>query len=279
MRNAADPRRHRILQAHGAPLALNAPGGVSGAVIVLNDITRARRLETVRREFVANVSHELRTPLTAIRGFVETLEDGSLPPEKAAHFLDVIARQVDRMNAIVEDLLLLARVEEHEGTGDTEREEVRLADVLGAAVELCEPKAAAKRIAIDVQCAADRPVRVNGALLEQAVVNLVDNAVKYSDADTTVRVEAALEGDDAVITVIDRGQGIEAPHLDRIFERFYRVDKGRSRKVGGTGLGLSIVKHVAQMHGGTVTVTSSPGAGSTFTIRLPSAAAADSEPR
>lgn len=264
-------RRERIIQAHGAPLEFGAGRG-RGAVIVLDDVTRARRIETVRKEFVANVSHELKTPLTSVKGFVETLREGAEPPEKARRFLEVIAQQVDRTIAIIEDLLLLARIEEQEDKAELETAETEIGSVLQLAAEVVEQKASAKGVPVELTCLVEEPVRVNAALLERAVANLVDNAVKYSEAGSPVRVSAALEGNDLVISVADRGCGIERVHLARIFERFYRVDKGRSRELGGTGLGLAIVRHIARLHGGTVSVESAPGKGSTFVIRLPQAA-------
>jgi len=259
----------RQLQAHAAPLR-DGRGQRIGAVIVLNDVTRLRRLERMRREFVANVSHELKTPITSIKGFVETLLSGALDnPTEARRFLQIIARHTDRLNAIIEDLLSLSRLEE-----ETERQEVILKEgdvgpVIEAAVAACAAKAAAKNIAIERSIAAGLRVRLNARLLEQAVINLLDNAIKYSPAGARVRVEASTENAEVVIRVRDEGCGIEARHLPRLFERFYRVDKARSRANGGTGLGLAIVKHIAQAHGGYPTVSSTPGKGSIFAIHLP----------
>jgi two-component system phosphate regulon sensor histidine kinase PhoR len=261
----------RWLQAHGAVLH-DAAGRQMGAVVVLNDMTRIRRLENFRRDFVANVSHELRTPITAIKGFVETLLDGAMrEPEPAEKFLGIIARQADRLNAIINDLLLLSKLEQQgeneRGTVTTETASIR--GVLDAAIELCAFKADRKNVPIQVRCEETLRAKVNVPLLEQALVNLVDNAVKYSEPGKPVTVEAALRNSSLVIQVRDEGPGIEREHLPRIFERFYRVDKGRSREMGGTGLGLSIVKHIAQAHGGSVAVQSEPGKGSLFTLTLP----------
>jgi two-component system phosphate regulon sensor histidine kinase PhoR len=233
-------------------------------------VTRARRLETIRKDFVANVSHELKTPIASIKGFVETLLDGAMrDPDDAARFLTIIAKQADRLGSIIEDLLSLAKIEQSEDAADLALEEASLAGVLEAAVADCQANAAARRIEFDLECDPALRAAVNSPLLEQAVTNLLDNAVKYSEPGETVRIVARREADAVTIAVSDRGCGIEREHLPRLFERFYRVDKARSRKLGGTGLGLSIVKHIVQAHGGQITVASVVGQGSTFTIHLP----------
>lgn len=244
-----------------------------GVLVVLHDVTHLRRLENVRRDFVANVSHELRTPITSIKGFVETLIDGALDDrEDAARFLGIISRQVNRLDAIIEDLLTLSRLERVPQEQDSRLESGAVREVLQAAIEMCEKKAADKAVAIELECAGGLTVPMNAPLLEQAVVNLVDNAIKYSEPQAEVRVSAAGEGECVVIRVRDWGSGIEPKHLPRLFERFYRVDQARSRELGGTGLGLAIVKHIALVHRGTVSVESQIGAGSTFSISLPAAA-------
>jgi two-component system phosphate regulon sensor histidine kinase PhoR len=257
------------LQAHGAPIRDGRHRRI-GSVLVLNDVTRLRRLETVRSDFVANVSHELKTPITSIKGFLETLADGAMnDPQTARRFLDIALRQADRLNAIIEDLLSLSRIEQEAGTGQLPRAPEKLRDVLTGAVEVCRSKAEAKNISLNVDCAEDLRADVNAPLLEQALVNLIDNAVKYSDAGSPVEVQAHAVDGHVAIKVRDRGPGIEATHLPRVFERFYRVDKARSRTLGGTGLGLSIVKHIVAAHGGAVDVESEPGKGSVFIITLP----------
>jgi two-component system phosphate regulon sensor histidine kinase PhoR len=257
------------LQAHGA-LLRDAEGKRIGAVIVLNDVTRLQRLEGVRRDFVANVSHELRTPITSIKGFIETLRDGAIRrPADAEKFLEIVAKQADRMNSIIEDLLLLSRVEQDTREAKVVLESTPIKGVILEAVQVCEPKAHAKDIRITVNCPDGLTARINPALLEQAIINLIDNAIKYSEPGCPVDVEAEEHASEVVIRVRDKGCGIEPEHLPRIFERFYRVDKARSRKLGGTGLGLSIVNHIIQAHEGTVDVQSTPGAGSTFSIHLP----------
>jgi len=273
-----EPVGREVILVDGGERHLQARAGVlqdsserrMGAVIVFNDITRLRRLENIRREFVANVSHELRTPLTAVKGAIETLLEGAHgSPEDAQRFLNLAARQVDRLNAIIEDLLLLSRIEEQTEGAALSLVETRIGDILDAALETCEAKARDKSIDIRLKCDEALSASVSPDLLEHAVTNLIDNAIKYSDHGSSISVEASAGDREVSVSVSDRGSGIDRKHLPRIFERFYRVDKGRSRKLGGTGLGLSIVKHIAQAHGGRVSVESTPGVGSTFTVHLP----------
>ena len=269
----------RWLHAHGATLH-DARGQKIGVLIVLHDVTRLRHLEKVRRDFVANVSHELRTPITSIKGFVETLLDDGLDDRAhATRFLGIVLRQVNRLDTIINDLLLLSRIERGDEDQRIETGAEPLLPVLQAAQEMCAKKAHDKSIQIAVECPSDLVAKMNGPLLEQAVINLIDNAVKYSDAGGTVRVAAAEEQSSAMIRVTDNGCGIAAQHLPRLFERFYRVDKARSRELGGTGLGLAIVKHIITAHWGSVHVQSTVGRGSTFTLRLPLAQASSAESR
>jgi two-component system phosphate regulon sensor histidine kinase PhoR len=257
------------LQAHGSKLADGA-GQRIGALIVLNDVTRLKRLEAVRREFVANVSHELRTPITSIKGYAETLLDGALDsPDDARRFLAIVARQADRLEAIVEDLLSLSRIEHGAERGEIALERHLLAPLLKAAAQTCEARAVEKAIPIQVSCAEGLTAAVNLPLLEQAIVNLLDNAIKYSEPGSPVQLVGRSTGREVLIQIVDRGAGIEKQHLGRIFERFYRVDKARSRALGGTGLGLAIVKHITLAHRGQVAVESAVGQGSTFTLQLP----------
>ncbi|MBE0534287.1 MAG: PAS domain-containing protein [Phycisphaerae bacterium] len=261
------PERH--IQAHGTPL-LGDSGSKIGALVVLNDITSVRRLEEVRRDFVANVSHELKTPVTSIKGFIETLLDGAMEdPGDRRRFLEIIARQANRLDSIIDDLLTLSRIEQQSRQEQMTLESAQILPILQAAAELCQGAAAEKNIRIEVDCPKNLQSCVNASLLEQAVVNLVDNAVKYSDTNAAVRVEALFAEGELLIHVRDRGCGIAKEHLPRLFERFYRVDKARSRKLGGTGLGLSIVKHIVQSHKGRISVESRPGEGSVFTLHLP----------
>ncbi|MGD0552573.1 MAG: ATP-binding protein [Sedimentisphaerales bacterium] len=257
------------LRARGTYLT-DHQGNKNGAVIVLSDMTRMQRLENIRRDFVANVSHELRTPITSIKGFVETLLDGAInEPEQAQRFLKIIAGHTDRLMAIIEDLLSLSRLEEDGQKRMIAREHLTVRPVLESAIELSGPKAGDKKIKIEIDCDDDLEALINPTLLEQAVLNLVDNAIKYSPADSTIQISARKDDKEATIAVKDSGCGIEESHLSRLFERFYVVDKARTRKLGGTGLGLAIVKHITNLHGGSVSVESSPGQGSTFTIHLP----------
>jgi two-component system phosphate regulon sensor histidine kinase PhoR len=257
----------RMLQARGTRLK-DSDGAHIGALIVLNDITRLHRMERVRRDFVANVSHELKTPITSIKGFVETLKDGAIhDPENADRFLEIVSRHTDRLNAIIEDLLKLSRLED-EGIS-IQFEESAVSDVIRDAVMACQGKAEKKQIQLDMECESGLRARVNPPLLEEALVNLLDNAIKYSPASGRVEIRGIRRENEIRISVQDHGPGIPQKHLPRIFERFYRVDRARSRDMGGTGLGLSIVKHIVQAHQGDVSVESVMGQGSTFSIHLP----------
>jgi two-component system phosphate regulon sensor histidine kinase PhoR len=248
----------------------DADGRKIGAVVVLHDVTRLRHLENVRRDFVANVSHELRTPITSIQGFVETVLDESLEDKEAAmRHLRIVLRQAQRLSSIIDDLLSLSYIERGAEAHSIPVENASLAEVLRSALEMCEKKAADKQITLSAKCPNDLSAQLNGPLLEQAVMNLVDNAIKYSSAGAKVCVEAEREASGVVIRVRDQGCGIAPQHLPRLFERFYRVDKARSRELGGTGLGLAIVKHIVAAHRGTVHVESTLGKGSTFFIHLP----------
>lgn len=259
----------RILNAHSATLH-DAKGKSVGALIVLNEVTTLRRLETIRRDFVANVSHEIKTPITAIKGFVETLRDTAMENrEDAMRFLTIIEKHVDRLNAIIEDLLSLSRIEQGVEKEDISLVESRIRDIIAASVQLFEGKASSKNIEIVTSCDENLKAKVNPPILEQAVSNLLDNAIKYSDNESTINVEVRQTEAETIISVHDRGCGIEEEHLSRLFERFYRADKARSRKLGGTGLGLAIVKHIAQAHQGYVEVQSTPNKGSSFSLHLP----------
>jgi two-component system phosphate regulon sensor histidine kinase PhoR len=259
----------RWVSAHGTVLHDSQRGKI-GVLVVLHDVTRLRHLEEVRRDFVANVSHELRTPITSIKGFIETLMDGAFEDKDNAHrFLQIMLRQVNRLDAIIGDLLMLSRIERGFDEQLIELAPESIRGVLHAAIEMCEKKAIEKAIKIELVCPEDLTGAINAALLEQAVVNLLDNAIKYSNSAAIIEVRAACEAAELVICVKDQGCGIEAQHLPRLFERFYRVDKARSRELGGTGLGLAIVRHIALAHRGSVSVESTVGVGSTFCLRLP----------
>lgn len=245
-----------------------------GTLVVLSDVTMLRRLETVRQDFVANVSHELRTPVTSIKGFAETLLDGAMnDPSAAERFLKIIVRQSSQLESIIRDLLELSRLEQNSAQ-TLDRQLIPVAGVLKNAIELCQSRADERGVALSLSCSEGLSVVMHAGLMEQAVVNLIDNAIKYGAGagHNTVEIAAVREGTCVRISVRDYGQGIEHKHLERMFERFYRVDKGRSREMGGTGLGLAIVKHIVLIHNGTVNVESELGKGSTFTIRLPDGA-------
>jgi two-component system phosphate regulon sensor histidine kinase PhoR len=265
------PEGERILQIFGSPL----PGesGPAGALLVLHEITALRRLETIRRDFVANVSHELKTPLTAIRALVETVEDdAAMSPETRQRFLGKIRKQAERLTAQVADLMALSRLES--GETDEGREALDLREVAQAACGALATSAETRGIQLSMELP-ERPAIVMGEResLEQALRNLLDNAVKYTPAGGRVSLRLWQESGQVMAEVADTGIGIEPQHLNRIFERFYRVDKARSRELGGTGLGLAIVKHAAQAHGGDIEVTSQVGLGSRFRLRLPAAEA------
>ncbi len=260
----------RVLQANGT-LLRDAEDRQIGGLVVFNDVTRMRRLERMRRDFVANVSHELKTPITAIKGFVETLldEDHIQESPQAVEFLNIAVNQADRLNAIIEDLLDLSRIEQ-----DSEQEAIELSmgnvrPVVTSASQTWMMKAKEKGLDVLIEVPGDLQARINAPLLEQALINLVDNAIKYSPEGSEIRVEAVAEDAEVALRVHDQGCGIAAEHLPRLFERFYRVDKARSRKLGGTGLGLAIVKHIAQSHQGRVTVASELGEGTVFTLFIP----------
>lgn len=261
-------KQEKCLQLHGTALQ-DDKGRKIGALVVLNDVTMMRRLEKVRTDFVANVSHELKTPVTSIKGFVETLLDGAMnDPEDAKRFLRIIDRQSNRLHAIIDDLLILSKLEQQQ-SDEISFQSTKINKVLSDAVQLCEIKRKQKDIEVEVNCDNSLRANINGPLIEQAMVNLLDNAIKYSDEGSDIQLSAQRLNGHIVIKVRDHGQGIESNLLPRLFERFYRVDKARSRNMGGTGLGLSIVKHIVQVHKGSVNVESELGKGSTFTLELP----------
>ncbi len=259
----------QIMHIQCVPMS-NASGDRIGTLAVLHDVTQIRRLENIRRDFVANVSHEIKTPLTAIKGFVETLQSGSASTgDEQKKFLGIIKKHADRLEAIVEDLLSLARLEEKEDNGELTRRLQSVEEIIETAVQVVKNKAEEKHITLQISCDSSLQANVDATLMEQAIVNLLDNAIKYSPEKSSVSIEAQSNDQEIVIKVIDRGPGIPKKHQLRLFERFYRVDRARSRMLGGTGLGLAIVKHISQAHGGKVSVESAPGKGSTFSIAIP----------
>ncbi len=259
----------RVLRVQGSRL-LNTEGKTIGAILVLIDVTRLVKLEGLRREFVSNVSHELKTPITSIKGYIETLKDGAIEDrENALTFLSVIDRQASRLHAIIEDLLSLSRIEESEDTGTIEKMETDVNEIFSYSLLQIESQAQKKDVKIEISCPEEVKADLNASLMEQAIVNLLENAIKYNPPKTLIRLSAERKGDLLIFEVKDNGIGIPEEHHERLFERFYRIDKSRSRKMGGTGLGLAIVKHIAAAHGGEVSMTSAPGKGSSFVIRIP----------
>ncbi len=251
----------RIFDVTAAPM----PGG--GAVAVLHDQTEIERVEKTRRDFIANVSHELRTPLTSIQGYSETLLDHDNVPEHVREFIEVIRKNATRMARLTEDLLVLARVESGEQNFNFQLTTVR--ELLNDAVQMFQDVAASRGIEISVMNTASSPVSVDRDAIHQVFSNLIDNALKYGNTGKKILVGACETEDGVQFYVRDFGSGISSEHLPRLFERFYRVDKARSRESGGTGLGLAIAKHVVRAHGGTIKAESELNHGSTFYFTLP----------
>jgi two-component system, OmpR family, phosphate regulon sensor histidine kinase PhoR len=259
----------KVVNVHATPIR-NSRDTRIGTLLVLNDVTQLRHLEKMRQDFVANVSHEIKTPLTAIKGFVETLQSGAKDrPEEADRFICIIEKHADRLEAIVEDLLQLSRIETENEAKQIQFAKESIRNILRSSIQICQAKADAKRIDIQLSCDDSVTATVNAALLDQAMINLIDNAVKYSGENGKIVVKAEKTIVELSISIQDNGIGISKKQIPRLFERFYRVDKARSREQGGTGLGLAIVKHIVKAHGGHVTVESERGKGSTFTIHLP----------
>jgi two-component system phosphate regulon sensor histidine kinase PhoR len=238
-------------------------------VAVFHDISDLKRLEKIRKDFVANVSHELKTPVTVIKGYAEALLDGlvTTDPERAVSFIEIIKNHIERQAELIGNLLILSELESDEFTLD-----LLPLDLEGAArraVTFLESKAVERGATVKMT-GFERlpPVLIDPGRIEQVFVNLLDNALKYTPAGGQVEVSAVAEAERVVVTVRDNGPGIPPRSLARVFERFYRVDEGRSREEGGHGLGLAIVKHIVQLHGGTVSVESTPGRGSAFSFTL-----------
>ncbi|HEV2292960.1 MAG TPA: ATP-binding protein [Tepidisphaeraceae bacterium] len=256
--------------------ACRLPLRPAGFIVIAHDVTEAARYEELRKEFVANVSHELRTPLTLISGFVETLRDGAFDdPERARQYLATVQKHSEQLANLIEDLLSLSRLESDSKLRNPRV--LRLPALVEKVRELLLPAAQKKNQHLSVEVRGDPPPALaDVADLERAISNLLDNAIKYTPEGGTIRIVVSTQDRDPLVQVIDSGVGIPAGDLPRVFERFYRVDRSRSREMGGTGLGLSIVKHVVQRHGGTIEAASTPGAGSCFTIRLPASLAEQS---
>ena len=257
----------KSVQVTGSPLT-NEKGVNIGALIVMRDITDLRKLEEVRTDFVANVSHELKTPITSIKGFIETLSSDDFEHNKETKkFLEIIRQQSNRLNTIVDDLLTLSRIERKEE--HIVFDLFPLENIIKNSIALCHHQAEKKNIKIKINCDSNSEIKVNSALLEQALVNLIINAIQHSNSNTTISLIGQMKDKKIIISVQDEGIGIEKKHHTRLFERFYRIDSSRSRNDGGTGLGLSIVKHIVNAHKGEISLESEIGKGSIFTIKIP----------
>ena len=272
------PSEGRELEVSAVPLGADSPFK-GGAVVLFRDVTQIRQVEEMRRDFVANVSHELRTPLSIFRGYLETLlDDPQQPPGELLRILEIMERHSDRLNALVEDVLSLARLESPEIELDLG--EVDVGEFLGATLTDWQSRLKAKQLRFERDIQRDLPLLcADEGRLQEIVYNLLDNAVKYAKRGGTITVQAHLEGDQIHLSVTDEGIGIREADVPRIFERFYRADKARSRELGGTGLGLSIVKHIVQLHGGSVGAQSELGRGTTVSVYLPVGGPEDPQPR
>jgi two-component system, OmpR family, phosphate regulon sensor histidine kinase PhoR len=265
------PDRKKQLQVTVVPIT-GQDGGASGVVALFHDISRLKQVDEIRRDFVANVSHELRTPLSVFHGNLETLlEAGDLDEKETRHIYEVMKRHSDRLNLLVNDLLSLARLESKEA--NLQLVEIRLPDFLEEVTRDWKKRLAGKNLRLDLQVPERFPIlHADERRLEEVVHNLLDNAVKYSHQNGCILIHAHAPDQEIVLSVCDEGVGIAAGDLPRIFERFYRADRARSRELGGTGLGLSIVKHIAQLHGGRVEAESVVGQGTTIRVILPNPA-------
>lgn len=261
--------RKRVLAVHVSPIyPMDNRTANTGALAFINDITQVRKLEEMRSQFVSNVTHELKTPLTSIQGFVETLKTGAMnDPAVAGKFLDIIDIEADRLRILINDILELSEIENMKL--DKEKQLFALLPLAQEVGSMLENTASEKGVGLSIQINPDLKVEANQHRIKQLLINLMDNGIKYNKPGGTVTVSAAPEGNQIEIHVKDTGIGIPIDYTDRIFERFYRVDNGRSREMGGTGLGLSIVKHISQLYGGQVRVESEEGKGSDFIVTLP----------
>ena len=255
----------RSYDIHVSPIDLD---GSPHAIGVFYDVTQIERLERVRQEFLSNISHELRTPLTSIMAFVETLEDGAIDDkDNNRRFLGVIRRNAERMHCLIADILELSMIES--GNVSIETKPVRLFNLVEEVFTALSSKAMAREIILVNRVSEDTKVSADPVRLEQMLTNLIDNGIKFNRPAGSVTISVDQTGEKTLISITDTGEGILADHLSRVFERFYRADRGRSREIGGTGLGLAIVKHLARLHGGEVSVTSALSRGTTFIIELP----------
>lgn len=254
----------RVFAVRVAPIELEEG---KSAVGIFYDLTQIERLERVRQEFLSNVSHEMRTPLTSILAFVETLEDGAIEDkENNRRFLSVIRKNAQRMHHLIDDILELSSIEA--GKVNVDPKQINLSAIVAEVFTNLSTKAQDKQIKLENEVSKDILVRADVIRLEQILTNLIDNAIKFNRENGSITVTHEEKDGKDLIHVADTGEGISSEHLQRIFERFYRTDRARSREIGGTGLGLAIVKHLARLHGGEVSAKSSLGKGSTFTIEL-----------
>lgn len=258
-----------IFSIHSNPImAANGEGTNAGGIITIQDITAMKKFDQIRSEFVSNVTHELKTPLTSIRGFVETLRSGAVYDASVApQFLEIIDIEAERLTMLINDILQLSEIEN--AKSDTNIEEHDLSGIISEVLSILAPEADKKGVTLKFDAAKKIIVKVNRNRIKQLLINLIENAIKYNKENGRVLVKAAKTEGSLAVSVEDTGIGIEEEHLTRIFERFYRVDRGRSRSMGGTGLGLSIVKHIVNLYDGNITVESEPGKGTKFTILLP----------
>ena len=259
---------YRIIEFHGSELK-DLQGKAIGTLIVLHDVTQLRQFEQMRRDFVANVSHELRTPITSIQGFIETLLDDDIDAKDSRHFLGIVERQTKRLSSIIEDLLHLSRLDQMLDSNAIVKDWHKVQTLFQSADETCQSIAHSKNISLVFDHHQSVEVYMNIGLFEQALVNLINNAIKYSPENTRVSVRLQASDNGIKIIVQDQGPGIAIKHQNRLFERFFRVDKSRSRNDGGTGLGLAIVKHIARLHDSQAGVKSQLANGSNFYILLP----------
>jgi len=250
-------------------LLKSTDGTVLGVVVVVSDVTRIRRLENIRSDFVANVSHELKTPITSIKGYVETLLEEIHETKNIENFLNIILNQSNRLNSIINDLLMLSNIEQDEKNGSVVFELHSIGEIVNEAISICNLKASNKSIKIILESNNNDDLIINSYLLGQAMINLIDNAIKYSKENSEIRIRIDKINNYLNIHIIDCGIGIAKEHIPRLFERFYRIDKARSRKMGGTGLGLAITKHIVNIHKGNIICTSEQGKGTTFRIQIP----------
>jgi two-component system phosphate regulon sensor histidine kinase PhoR len=272
--SVTDSRTHRErhIEVSAVPIK-KGDDEMSGAVVLFHDITELKQLDQIRREFVANVSHELRTPLSILRGYIEVLlDEPETSPEELARILSIMERHSKRLQQLVDDLLTLAQLESSQAT--LELGVVRVDELFNNLVRDWKEKLAAKNLKVVVDLPPEAlTLNADGTRLEEVLYNLLDNAVKFSRENGQIHLRATHRGSDTVLSVTDNGLGIGKEHLSRIFERFYRADKARSRELGGTGLGLAIVKHIVQLHSGRVEVESELGQGTTIRVVLPQAPA------